>query len=259
MLKKLIILLLAVILLVPVTGFCQRQVRSLEKEPLPFVGAEDLIYGSYLNLIGWTMDNGSYSLRKKGGRMKFIRLIEVFDSPYIFCNTNIKTPKIRKIYFQVIAKSKVENPIKEDDIEILVRIVEVIMEHVDGNVKYTYYVAVDNTLSGLPNDIKDWVEIKDLKGKRLEKRANEYGRDEGAELPPGAEIVDMKWGYWLAEFIKLYHLGLMESIPSFRPGPKLREVILEELYGEESAGRFGHNPMPIDQSLLWAGIDHTQD
>ena len=102
MLKKLIILLLAVILLVPVTGFCQRQVRSLEKEPLPFVGAEDLIYGSYLNLIGWTMDNGSYSLRKKGGRMKFIRLIEVFDSPYIFCNTNIKTPKIRKIYFQVL-------------------------------------------------------------------------------------------------------------------------------------------------------------
>jgi hypothetical protein len=207
-----------------------------------------------MKLIDWTLDHGHYSLHKSS-RMKFIRLVEVFNSPYTFCSTDIKTPKIRKVYFQVVVKAKVVPPTKEEDIELTVRIVEAIMEHVNGDIKYTYHVGVDKTMSGLPNDVKDWVEVRTLDRKKVSKSVVK-----DAELPPGAEIVDMKWGYWLAEFIKLYHLNLEESMPSFENrGPELREAILEELYGEESAGRFRHNSMPADQSLLWAGIDHSED
>jgi len=253
MLKKLIILTLAMVLLIPVTGLCQRDSPSFNKDPKPFMNFDELIYKSYLNLIGWTLENGSYS-RSSTSRMRFIRLVEIFDSPYTFVSLNVKPPKVRKVYFQVIAKAKVQNPAKEEDIDMFVRIVEVIMEHVGGDVKYTYHVAIDKTVSGLPNEIKDWVEIKTLEKKKIKKNTKE-----NVELPPGAEIVDMKWGYWLAEFIKLYHLDLMESGKRFYPGPRLREVILEELYGKESAGRAGNNSIPIDQPLLWAGFDHAGD
>lgn len=251
MLKKLIILILAMVLLIPVTGLCQRGGPSFSKDPIPFMDFDELIYESYLDLIGWTLDNGNYS-RSSTSRMRFIRLVEVFDSPYTFVSLDVKPPKLRKIYFQVIAKAKVQNPAKEEDIDMFVRIVEVVMEHVNGDVKYTYHVAIDKTLSGLPNEIKDWVEIKTLEKKRIKKDTKK-----NVELPPGAEIVDMKWGYWLAEFIKLYHLDLMESVKRFYPGPRLREAILEELYGEESAGRTGNSSTPVDQSLLWAGFDHS--
>ncbi|MCK4976828.1 MAG: hypothetical protein KAS36_07850 [Anaerolineales bacterium] len=254
MLRKLIILTLAMVLSMPVAGFCQQNKPSFSIDPIPFMDTDELIHKSYTELIRWTLRNGSSS-RSNTSRMRFVRLVEVFDSPYTFVSLDVKPPKVRKVYFQVIAKTKVQNPTKEEDIDMFVRIVEVVMEHANGNVKYAYYVAIDKTMSGLPNELKDWVAIKTLEGKQLKKSV--LNKDE--ELPPGAEIVDMKWGYWLAEFIKLYHLNFMESIPSFRHGPKLREAILEELYGEESAGRIGHNPIPIDQSLLWAGIDHTGD
>lgn len=251
MLKKLIMLALALLLLLPTAGLCQRDEPSFSIDPVPFMDADDLIYESYLKLVYWTLENGNYSYSRTS-RMRYIRLVEVFDSPYIFCSLEVKPPKVRKVYFQVVAKAKVQNPTKDEDIDMFVRIVEVIMEHVDGNVKYTYHVAVDKTMSGLPNEIKDYVSIKTLKRKQIEKHVKE-----GVELPPEAEIVDMKWGYWLAEFIKLYHLDFMEAIPSYRePKLRLREAALEELYGKESAGRIGHHPMPTDQSLLWAGTDH---
>jgi hypothetical protein len=217
--------------------------------------SDELIYKSYLRLIHWTMENGSYSL-SRNGRMKYIRLIEIFDSPYTFVSLDVKPPKVRKVYFQLIGRAKVQNPTKEGDIELFTRIVEVIMEHADGNVKYTYHVRIDRTMSGLPNEVKDWVSIMTLKRKQISKHV----LNEDEELPPGAEIVDMKWGYWLAEFIKLYHLDLIESGNSFfERGPKLREAILEELYGKESAGRIRHDLSAVDQSLLWAGIDHSED
>lgn len=248
MLKRLIILISAIVLLMPVTGLCG---PTFGIDPVPFMDFDKLIHKSYTNLIGWTLENGSYS-RSSTSRMKFIRLVEVFDSPYTFVSLDVKPPKVRKVYFQVIAKTKVQNPTKEEDIDMFVRIVEVVMEHVNGDVKYTYHVAIDKTISGLPNEIKDWVEIKTLEKKKIKKNDKK-----NVELPPGAEIIDMKWGYWLVEFIKLYHLDLMESGKRFYPGPRVREVILEELYGEESAGRTGNNYIPIDQPLLWAGFDHS--
>ena len=252
MLKRLIILAISAILLMPTVGLCEPVERGIQKHYLPFMQSDDLIHLSYLRLVEWVTEHGDYSGRGNS-KMKYLRLVEVFDSPYVFCSTDVKTPKIRKLYFQMVAKAKVRNPSKPEDIESMIRIVEVIIEHKNGKLYYSYHVAADKNLSGLPNEVQDWTVVKDLKGHKVSSTPKK-----SVDAPPEAEIVDLKWAKYLADFIKIYHLDLMESWGkpgSEERGPELKEVILEALYGKESAGRSGHNPMPSDQSLLWAGFE----
>ena len=221
--------------------------------------AEDLIYRAYIGLIGWTVARGSYARNKDGSRMKYFRLVEILQAPVqpaTITGIPFGPPKIRKIYFQVVARANKAFPESPKDIDSEVRIVVVETTRTDEFFVSRYYVGKDNNLDGLPNSVKEWTAYKSLKTKKVVKR----DKVKAPDIPESAEIVDMTWGKWSAEFIKLFQLHALEDFSGwfwFDSNPELREVILEELaYDKESNCCFSFNSNLASDADLW--LDGTK-
>lgn len=257
MLKRLLVCILILLFAVPSLA------ANLPSEKAKGVGiispemptSEDLIHEAYQGLIVWTVNRGRYTANRDGSKMKYHRLVEVLQAPTqpaTVTGIPFGPPKMVKVYFQVIASSKKAIPESKEDINSIVRIV--VVETTRGKEFYVckYYSGVDSNLDGLPNSIEEWTAYKSLVTGKVVKR----GKVKAPDVPKSAEIIDMTWGKWLAEFIKLYQLHALEDLSRwYEDGWDLREAIFKELANEneESVYRSDSNLNPAYHPSIWSG------